>query len=62
MKYAVKLALGFVPWFLFIAIYFYYPFSDELAQLFAVLPLACLAGCLQVFIWLKFDPTPKKVN
>lgn len=48
-----KVAVGFVPWFLFIAIYFYYPFADEVAQLFAILPMGCFAGWLQVVIYLK---------
>jgi hypothetical protein len=49
----LKTAVSFVPWFLFIAIYFYYPFPDEVAQFFAILPMACLAGWLQVVIYIK---------
>jgi branched-subunit amino acid transport protein len=53
MNIWLKTALSFVPWFLFIAIYVYYPFPDEVAQFFAILPMACFAAWLQFVICIK---------
>jgi len=53
MNIWLKTALSFVPQILFIAIYFYYPFPDDVAQFFAILPMACCAGFLQTVIYVK---------
>lgn len=50
-----KTAVSFFPWFLFIAIYFFYPFPDEVAQFFAILPMGCFALWFQVIIYLKLE-------
>ena len=54
MNFWIKTFCSFVPWLLLVAIYFYYPFPDDVAQFFSILPMACFAGWLQVVIYLKF--------